>query len=85
MVLIKVVKAKYISDYKIEIQFDDGSIKIVDLSNEIYGEVFEPLKDINYFKKFTLNPFTIEWDNGADFSPEFLYNIGEEKANYNNQ
>jgi hypothetical protein len=76
MELIKVVKARYIEGYKIESQFNDGKIKTIDLSNEIYGEVFEPLKDIEKFKKFSLNPFTIEWENGADFAPEYLYQIG---------
>ena len=76
MELIKVIKARYIEDYKIEFQFSDGKIKTIDLSNEFYGEVFEPLKDIEYFKKFSLNPFTIEWENGADFAPEYLYEKG---------
>lgn len=76
MELIKVVKARYIEGYKIEFQFNDGKIKTIDLSTEIYGEVFEPLKDIEIFKKFSLNPFTIEWENGADFAPEYLYQIG---------
>jgi hypothetical protein len=77
MELIKIVDARYIEGFKIELHFNDGKSKIVDLSNEIYGEVFEPLKDIDYFKKFTLNPFTIQWENGADFSPEYLYEIGK--------
>jgi hypothetical protein len=77
MELIKVVKARYIEDYKIEFQFNDGIIKTIDLSGEIYGEVFEPLKDIEKFKKFSLNAFTIEWENGADFAPEFLYQSGK--------
>ena len=77
MELLKVVDAKYLEGYKIEFRFNNGIIKVVDLTDEIYGEVFEPLKDINYFKNFTLNPFTIEWENGADFSPEFLFNKGE--------
>ncbi len=77
MELIKIVDARYIEGIKIELHFNDGKSKIVDLSNEIYGEVFEPLKDIDYFKKFTLNPFTIQWENGADFSPEYLYEIGK--------
>ena len=59
MELIKVVDAKYLEGYKIEFRFNNGITKVVDLTNEIYGEVFEPLKDINYFKNFTLNPFTI--------------------------
>jgi hypothetical protein len=76
MELIKVVRAKYIEGYKIEFQFNNGIIKTIDLSNEIYGEVFEPLKNLDYFKKFSLNPFTIEWENGADFAPEYLYKLG---------
>jgi hypothetical protein len=76
MELIKVVHARYLEGYKIEFRFNNGITKVVDLTNEIYGEVFEPLKDIDYFKNFTLNPFTIEWKNGADFSPEFLFRIG---------
>lgn len=77
MELIKIVNARYLEGYKLELHFNDGASKVVDLSNEIYGEVFEPLKDIEYFKRFSLNPFTIEWENGADFSPEYLYELGK--------
>jgi len=78
MNIIKITKAKYIRDYKIHLTFNDGKQKVVNLKKELWGEVFEPLKDVNYFKKFTLNPFTIQWENGADFSPEFLYQYDEE-------
>ncbi len=77
--MIKVTEAKYVSGYRIALTFNDGQKKIVDLENELHGEVFELLKNIDYFKRFKLNPFTIEWENGADFSPEFLYHFGEAK------
>lgn len=80
MTLIKIISADYVVDYKIHLKFNDGKSKIVDLKDELWGEVFEPLRDINYFKKFSLNPFTIEWENGADFAPEFLYTFGEIEA-----
>jgi hypothetical protein len=46
----------------------------VDLSRELEGEVFEPLKDVGFFKSFRLDPElrTLVWPNGADFAPEFL-------------
>lgn len=44
------------------------------------GRYSKPLKDPTFFKRVTLNEETntIEWPNGADFAPEFLYEIGEE-------
>ena len=77
MLIIKITNAKYLDGYKIRLTFNDGKTKIVDFEKLLWVEVFEPLKDIDKFKKFRLNPFTIEWENGADFSPEYLYNIKE--------
>jgi len=41
--------------------------------------MIEPLKDIAYFKSFRVNEDldTVVWENGADFSPDFLYEIGQ--------
>ncbi|MEQ6120538.1 DUF2442 domain-containing protein [Reichenbachiella sp. MALMAid0571] len=73
--LIKVEQAKYLNDYKIQLTFSDGLSGVVDLQDEIWGEVFEPLKDVNYFKNFTKDRWTIGWDCGADFAPEFLHEL----------
>lgn len=72
---IHIIKAKYLSGYKLWLKFNNHKTGVIDLKNELYGEVFEPLKDINYFKTFHLdrNAHTVSWDNGADFAPEFLY------------
>ncbi len=69
---IHVTNAKYIDDYKVWLSFNDGAQGEVDLSTELYGEVFEPLKDIDFFKSFKLEGHTLSWKNGADFAPEFL-------------
>lgn len=75
MSLIKVTKARYIKDFILEIEFTDGVSGNVDLKDEIYGEVFQPLKDIDYFKTFTRDRWTIGWNCGADFAPEFLHKL----------
>ena len=70
-----VKEAKYLHDYIMWLRFDDGAIGEIDLKEELYGEVFEPLKDLSVFKSFKVDPDleTIVWDNGADIAPEFLY------------
>ncbi|MBI3914520.1 MAG: DUF2442 domain-containing protein [Chloroflexi bacterium] len=79
--LMHIVKdVTYVSDYKLRLSFDDGSVRLVDLAEELDGEIFEPLKDIGYFKKVRVNADldTIVWDNGADMCPDFLYKLGLE-------
>ena len=72
---IYVKNAKYLEDYKVEVEFNNGEKGIVDLSDDLYGEVFEPLKDKNLFSKMKVDKDleTITWENGADFAPEYLY------------
>lgn len=69
---IHVTNAKYIRDYQIWLSFNDGTEGTVDLGLELYGEVFAPLKDKEFFRSFYLDGHTISWSNGADFAPEFL-------------
>ena len=78
--LIKVIDAKYLMDYSVQLTFNTSEIKIVDLKDQLWGEIFEPLKNKDLFRNFKLNDFTIEWPNGADFSPEFLYETGKSQA-----
>ena len=73
--MIKVAAARHINEYVIWLRFSDGTEGEVDLRAELYGEVFEPLKNLDVFKTFSVNPEwgTIAWPNGADLAPEFLY------------
>lgn len=38
--------------------------------------IFQKLKDLAYFKNFTLDPWTVDWNNEIGFAPEYLYEIG---------
>jgi hypothetical protein len=85
--LIKVKSARYLSDYKIFCQFSNGIEKIVDLKSELYGEMFEPLKDKNIFMQLKVDEIlkTIVWPNGADFAPYSLYELGKPAAKFVNK
>lgn len=80
MIFLHIKDVKHLAEYKLQLTFNDGIVKEVDLADELYGEVFEPLKDVERFKEVSLSPDTqtVEWPNGADFAPEFLYEIGKE-------
>ena len=71
----RIIEADYLQHYTIHLRFADGTEGDVDLSQELYGEVFEPLKDPAVFKTFSIHPefHTLCWPNGADLAPEFLY------------
>ena len=74
-ILIKVEQAQYLRDYRIKLTFSDGLTGEIDLKDEIWGEVFMPLMDVSYFKQFKKDRWTIGWDCGADFAPEFLHEL----------
>ena len=80
-----IVEAKYIKEYKIWLRFNDGAEKIIDFKEKVLSEtrkIFEPLKDMEYFKQVILNPEsdTIQWPNGADIAPETLRQWDSAKA-----
>lgn len=71
-----VVNARYIHEYKILLTFNDHKRKVVDfqkLLDDFDGPIFQPLKDVEYFKKFKVD-FTLTWPNEADVCPDTLYN-----------
>ena len=74
-----VTDANHIGDYKLMIRFDNDELRLVDLGPHLDGPIFEPLKDLSYFKSVAVNRDidTIVWPNHADFSPDFLYEIGQ--------
>ena len=70
----RLVEARYVRDYVIWLRWSDGSQGEVDLRDELDGPIFEPLKDLSFFRSFTLSSEldTLVWPNGADLAPEFL-------------
>ncbi|HEX2611405.1 MAG TPA: DUF2442 domain-containing protein [Gemmatimonadales bacterium] len=69
---LHVVEARYLHDHTVWVRFNDGTAGEIDLSSELEGPVFGPLKDTCQFKRFEIAHHTLSWENGADFAPEFL-------------
>ena len=69
---LHVLEARYVRDYVVWLNFSDGAAGEVDLSAELDGSIFGPLRDIGRFKQFSVACHTLMWPNGADFAPEFL-------------
>ncbi len=73
MLLPLVVHAEYRNGHCIRVRFNDGVEKTIDFSEWLTGPVFEPLREVAYFKRFFVEGGTIGWPNGADIAPETLY------------
>jgi hypothetical protein len=73
--MVYVTAARYESDYRVRVEFSDGASGVVDLQDDLWGQVFEPLKDKEQFRRFTVSEVfhTIVWENGADMAPEHLH------------
>jgi len=73
--IIKIRQVKVLDPYQLEITFETGERKVVDLSPVLHGSLFGELRDWETFCEVRVNPEvkTIEWPNGADFDPETLY------------
>ena len=73
----RVIEARYVHGYVVHVRFSDGHEGDIDLEVELWGEIFEPLRDPAYFRQFQVRTDlgTITWPNGAGFAPEFLYDL----------
>lgn len=72
---IEITKAEYLDGYRLRLSFSNGEIRVADLESLLSGPVFESLRELEAFRKFSIPFNTIQWENGADFAPEYLYEI----------
>ena len=72
--LAKITAVKALPEHRLALVFADGAEGVVDCSAELWGEVFEPLKNERFFAKVFLDRGAPTWPNGADFDPGVLRN-----------
>jgi Protein of unknown function (DUF2442) len=73
--LIHVTSVEPLGGHRLHVTFEDGTEGDLDLSGWDWSGVFEPLEDLSYFRRVTLDQElgTIVWPNGADIAPETLH------------
>lgn len=68
-----IVKVKALPDYRLEVEFEDGVQGVVDMSGDLWGPAFEPLKDPAFFAQVFLEDGAPTWPNGTDIAPDAIY------------
>lgn len=73
--IARLIDARHAGSYHIWLRFSDGSSGEIDLADQLWGPVFEALKDEAESSKLRADAEleTVVWPNGADLAPEFLY------------
>jgi hypothetical protein len=74
--LMDIIGAKALGDYRLHLRFEDGVEGEVDLAPHLsFQGVFEPLRDPAYFAQVRVDADlgTVAWPNGADLDPDVLY------------
>lgn len=72
--MIRVTDVEPLGGFVLRLQFNDGSERVIDLEDELYGPIFEPLRaDSDLFRAVRIEGPTIAWPNGADIDPDVLH------------
>jgi hypothetical protein len=68
-----VIGVEVLAHYVLRVTFDDDVVRDVDLSDDLWGPIFEPLRDPGYFARVFIQDGSVAWPNGADMDPLVLH------------
>ena len=71
--MIKVTAVKALDNYKLELSFNTGEVRVFDVAPYLNKGIFTELRDPSYFRLVRLAFGSIVWLNDQDFGPESLY------------
>lgn len=73
--LLRVTEVQALPDYRLHLVFSDGTDREVDLPEELWGVMFEPLRDPEFFAQVRVDgeSRTVVWPNGLGLDPEVLH------------
>ncbi|ESJ25363.1 MULTISPECIES: DUF2442 domain-containing protein [Cupriavidus] len=68
-----VTRLAVLPNYRLDVEFADGTRGIVDMSRDDFHGVFAPLADEAYFAKASIADGAVVWPNGVDIAPDAMY------------
>ena len=74
--MVRVTTAKFINEYNIHIEFNDGTNGILNFKKileEDHREIVKDLLNEELFKTVKVYLNTLCWENEVDFAPDYLY------------
>jgi len=72
--LLRIVQVIPLPNYALHVEFQNGVSGTVDLSRDLYGDMFEGLRDGAMFRQVGVDEYgAVAWPNGADLAPDALY------------
>ena len=79
--ILKILSAEVSGPTSLDLRFNDGSERRVNLRPLLEGPMFVRLREPASFSSVRLNPITgtVEWPNGADLAPEALRDLPDER------
>ena len=71
--VFKIIGAEYVKDYTLRLTFSNGEVRMMDFTPLMQKGICTKLQDMDYFRNFTLDPFSVDWNNEIGFAPRYLY------------
>lgn len=73
--LYDVTAFEVVKPYTLRVQFNDSTVQVIDFQPVLHGEMYTPLRNLDYFNqvRLDLETKTLVWPNGADFDPYVLH------------
>jgi hypothetical protein len=74
LMMNRVIRVRPLANYRLHVEFEDGVKGTIDLSGELVGEAFEPLRDEAMFRQVSIDHYgAVSWPNGADLAPDAMH------------
>jgi len=73
--LPRITEVEPLKGFVLRLTFTDGLVREVDLADDLWGPMAEPLQDPDYFARVRVDPElgTVVWPNGFDLDPDVLH------------